>query len=547
MHIEAWHWRKSQPLAEDYLHQFDRVRHLYEYDPWDDASWVRRAAWLDSHGSRFRANRSKLIEALKSYNERMGGTSETMRSLEHLRDERTLAIVGGQQAGLFGGPALVVWKAVSIIQAARKAEQQLQRPVVPVFWIAGEDHDWEEVNHFHYGTADLKVEKFRLQPADSAGRASVASVAVAHSEWENALQVLSDSLIDTEFKSQLMSRLSSILTASVTLTEQFARIMHWLFGRHGLVLIDSHDAAIRALESEMFARLIERHHEVNHAFLQAELRVRALGATPQAAVAPGQANLFLNSDEERRLLLYDSNAGCFVDKKGEHTYSQDELLRIAHHEPFRLSNNALTRPLMQEHLFPVLGTVLGPAEIAYWGLLKDAFSLFSWQMPLLVPRTEYTLLEGTIQKNMRKYELTFADVVTRLEEVRETWLKDRDTLKLEARFAEVQQSFLDKYEPLLASIETIHGGMKKLADTNKQKIIEQIEFMRERAEAAYKSQFDSTMRQFDRVAAALLPLGKPQERVYNIFAYVNKYDTALVDELVEMPPADVKRHNIVYI
>ena len=109
--------------------------------------------------------------------------------------------------------------------------------------------------------------------------------------------------------------------------------------------------------------------------------------------------------------------------------------------PDQLSNNVMSRPLMQEYLFPVLATVLGPGEIAYWALTKQAFEQFHMRMPIVVPRMEFTLIEGTIKKQMDKYELTLTDVLERFDEKKQAWLDAQDTLQLNDRFEAVKESF----------------------------------------------------------------------------------------------------------
>lgn len=547
MNIEAWHWPKSQALTEVYIHQYDQVQSLYEYDPWQEKSWAQRASWLDQ-AQRPQASRQKLAKVLTDYNMRIGAPEQAIHAAKALADEQALTIVGGQQAGLFTGPMLVIWKAITVIQKAKQAEALLKRPVVPVFWIAGEDHDWEEVNHIFLSSPNLQLAKYRLADAVGAGKSSVSQVSVSVNAWEEALKELNSSLIDTEFKAELLEVLTVHARQSNSLSDYFARIVSWLFGHHGLVLIDSADPSVRALEGEMFAKLIEQHRLVNDAFLEASQAIEAMGYQPQVNVSQGQIHLFAIIDGERRLLFeYESSehAGTYTDKFGM-IYTKDQLLDWAGQSPERLSNNALTRPIMQEYLLPVLGTVLGPAEIAYWGLLKQAFHGLQMKMPILIPRYEYTLIEPTIHKYMQKYGFAFQDVVYRFQTRKQEWLDQRDTFKFDEQFDELKQRFMDMYDPLLDTVYSIHNGMRSIGETNKRKITEQLDYMRRRAIDAYNAQFETALRQMDQIELSLLPLGKPQERLYNIFEYLNKYGLDWLDKLVMTTPADEKRHNVVY-
>jgi uncharacterized protein YllA (UPF0747 family) len=207
----------------------------------------------------------------------------------------------------------------------------------------------------------------------------------------------------------------------------------------------------------------------------------------------------------------------------------------------------MTRPLMQEYLFPVLATVLGPGEIAYWALLREGFAAAGMRMPIIVPRVEATLLEGTVQKHMRKYELSVEDVVERFEARKEAWLKAQDTLQLEEKFGDVKRRFLDAYEPLVEIVAQLNPGLKKLGETNVAKITEQIDFLLAKSSDAQKTQFDSALRQLERVRLSILPLGKPQERVYNVLHYLNRYGEDWLHELVKHPIELDGRHKILFL
>ncbi|TDF96812.1 bacillithiol biosynthesis cysteine-adding enzyme BshC [Paenibacillus piri] len=545
MKIESIQWKSSQPLTEDYIRRYDLVEALFEYNPQDVTSWERRAGWLDRE-RRLQADRGRLAEALRQFNTEIGGAPQALQAVDLLGDERTLCIVGGQQAGLFTGQALVIYKAVTLIRTAQIASARLGRPVVPVFWIAGEDHDFDEVNHMYYMSQDAQVNKIKLDHP-SGVRSSVSRLAISPEQWEEALEQLDASLMPTEFKADWMGSLRAIAEESRSLVDFFARMMARLFGSRGLVLMNADDPRLRSLESAMFHRLIEEHGPLQAAVLKGKDKVESLGYASQVEMQQRNANLFVIDGGERILLYADEASDGFTDRKRERSYSRQQLLDWADSAPERLSNNVMTRPLMQDYLFPVLGTVLGPGEIAYWALTREAFHRLGMQMPIVIPRMEFTLLEGTVQKNMAKYHLSLDDVLCRLEEKQQEWLREQDALNLEDRFGQVKTQFKDMYQPLVQLIAGVNPGLGKLGDTNMTKIIEQIEFLEHKASDAVRTQFDASLRQFQRIGASVLPLGKPQERVYNVLAYLNKYGTVWLEELLDSELEPDGRHNIVYL
>ncbi|MDF2669561.1 MAG: bacillithiol biosynthesis cysteine-adding enzyme BshC, partial [Paenibacillus sp.] len=512
MRIDEYSWLPSQPMARNYMESFDAVSSMYTYNPYDPNKFAARAEWLDRK-DRPALERDKLSEVLRAYNESVGNAAQAMDAIEALKDSETLVVVGGQQAGLFTGPLLVLFKAVTVLQTARAASEQLNRRVVPVFWIAGEDHDLDEVNHINVLTDSLSIHKIKLATAPEK-RGPVSSVAISSEEWQDVLEQLDASLMNTEFKAALMEQVREACTASSTLTDSFARLMAQWFGSYGLVLIDSADPAWRRLEAPMFKELAEKERELNAVLLAAQAELRHSGYTPQAEVRPDQANLFILHNGER-LLLHIDNDGCYTDKRGMLKLSSQELIAIAQSDPEKLSNNVMTRPLMQDFMLPVLSVVLGTSELAYWGVLKEAFAHVGLQMPILEPRMEFTLVEGTLQKQMAKYELTFEDIIQHYDQKKQEWLDLQGSMQLAEQFADIKLQFADLYKPLVERVGTINPGMRKLGETNMAKIIEQIQFLESRANEAFEAQFDSALRHWERLRVSLHPQAKPQERVFN--------------------------------
>ncbi|RKN86904.1 bacillithiol biosynthesis cysteine-adding enzyme BshC [Paenibacillus ginsengarvi] len=542
MRVETFRQKPAQPITRDYIYEFSSVASLYEYNPWSETSDRERAEWLDRE-ARPQADRDELVRTLLAYNEQIGNGAAAASHIEALRDRNTLVVTGGQQAGLFTGPLLVMFKAITVINEARQASERLGRKVIPLFWIAGEDHDLDEVNHTFVLNETLAAQKIKLG-AGPDKKSSVSQWSVPPEAWEDALSQLEQVLMNTEFKPELMERIRAITSASDTLTEQFARTMAWLFGEFGLVLIDSDDPQLRKLEADMFQSIVRRQGELDDTLLRAKGRLEDRGYKAQVELQPGQAHLFVYHEGER--LLLGRQGERFTDRKGAASFTEQELLELAEHTPERLSNNVMTRPLMQDYLFPVLSVVLGPSEIAYWGLLREAFGLFGLKMPILVPRYEFTLLEGTIQKQMNKFGLQFEDVVLRLDEKQEQWLAAQGSIQVEELFAEAKTKFAELYAPVVASVAGINPGLGKLGETNRQKIVEQIEFLEAKAAEGFRAQHESALRHWERIRMSVLPGGKPQERVYNVFQYVVKYGGGWLRELAGTPLDRDGSHHIVY-
>ncbi|WP_235549966.1 bacillithiol biosynthesis cysteine-adding enzyme BshC [Paenibacillus sp. Soil766] len=542
--MDTFHWKKNQTLAEDYITGKGKAKSLFPYHFANVEDWQGRVNWLDGAMDAPHVERERLVEVLEAYNRRVGNTGAVLENVAALGDKQTLAVVGGQQAGLFGGQLMILYKAITIIQLAREWRNKLQRAVVPVFWIAGEDHDFDEVNHVHVLSNTQQIEKLKVEHPTGV-RTSVSRLPLSSEAWEEALNKLDQSLMDTEFKASLLDKMRSAAEDGATLSDAFARWMAMLFGEYGLVLIDADEPSVRALESSMFKEMIEQNELFTASLMRSQAEVSQAGYGIQAEIHEDGANLFVFV-EGARLLLH-REGEHFTDKKKMVSFTKADLRDKAMTTPEQLSNNVMSRPLMQEYLFPVLATVLGPGEIAYWALTKQAFEHFHLRMPIVVPRLEFTLIEGTIKKQMDKYELTLTDVLEHFDEKKQAWLDAQDTLQLNERFEAVKESFLSTYAPLVESLSGINPGVKKLGDTNLAKIVEQIEYLHQKASEASHTQFDAAIRQLDRVRLTIFPLAKPQERVYNGCAYLNRYGNVWLHTLLETPIPVDGMHRIYYL
>ncbi|MWV45241.1 bacillithiol biosynthesis cysteine-adding enzyme BshC [Paenibacillus sp. HJL G12] len=541
MNVVSDSLKSGSALADDYINRFSQVQDLYGDDFRREESWSNRAAWLsDSEGTR--VDRKALVDCLRQYNSKHNDHKEVHNSLDLLAQTSTLAVVGGQQSGLFTGSLLVVYKALTIILAAREAQEKLQRPVVPVFWIAGEDHDWDEVNHTYVMTPELQVARIKMD-AVPGPKSSVSHIRVSPEQWKQALGHLAALLPDSVNKPEIMQLLNQAAEESGNLSDAFAKLLGILFGELGLILLDSADPDLRQLEVPIFERIIQQNDELGQTYQASASRITGQGYQLQADVAEDGANLFYIYEGNR--LLLQKQQGNFVDRKGVVNFTKDELLTELRDHPEKFSNNVLTRPLMQESLLPVLGTVLGQGEISYWAITKDAFPALGLKMPILLPRMSFTLVNGTLRKYMEHFGLSFQDVQHRFDDARRNWLNAETGLHVDPKFEETRSAFEKLYEPLIRELGTIQPGLIPLGEKNKDKILEQISYLERKTKQALEKQHEAALRQWEQIYVSLFPMGKPQERVYNIFYYINRYGFSWIHDILESCKSYTPEHQII--
>ncbi|WP_020615593.1 bacillithiol biosynthesis cysteine-adding enzyme BshC [Paenibacillus daejeonensis] len=536
-------------LTDAYVHRTDsRIEGLFPYHPQDERDWERRASYLDSRASE-RVDAIALAAVLENYNRRNGASAQTMEAISRVADG-ALVIVGGQQAGLWGGPLMILHKAVTVINAARDAQQRLRRPVVPVFWIAGEDHDWEEACHTYLpGEGGLQ----KLAIARPAGpRTSVSRTPVEQAIWTEQLGALATLLPDTLHKPGLIRQLEAMAARSVTLSELLASVLSWLFANEGLVLLDADDPELRRLESPMLQRMLVDNRQLEESFRSVSDDVEAWGYKLQAEAETDSANLFYYRKDVRapgageRTKLYRTEQG-FADRRGLIRLSTAEAIAAAAAEPEQFSNNVLSRPMMQDYVLPVLATVLGPGEIGYWGITGRAFQVMGMEMPIVVPRMSFTLIDETTAKHMEKYALTIEDVMFRFEEFRDTWLAAQDRDQLGNQFDVAEQQMLALYDPLLKDVAARMPGLAALTAKNRELFSAHIAFMRRRVDDELKRKHEVSLNQLERIRLMLYPGGIPQERVLNFTLYWNKYGGDWLQQLLRIPFDPSGKHRLVYL
>ncbi len=545
MRMEMFRWPVPSTLSADYIHVSDNTAERFEFRYDRDQDWQSRAAWLDST-SHLKADRLALADVLQVYNRKVGNTApEVADHIDRLRGG-AFAVVGGQQAGLFGGPLLVIYKAATIIRTAKEASAKLRRDVVPVFWIAGEDHDFDEVNHTYVtaGEADGTPKKISISREAAFMQAAVSDTPITPEQWHDCLDELSLLLPDTEFKPRLMDKAAQLAAHADTLSDSFASLLGWLFGSYGLVVMDAADAGIRRLEQPMFAAMLESSHAVQQAAVKGKLAVQSLGYEPQVVFDDAMAHLFTVDAQGRRPLL--AHDGVFQVKGESASYKLDDMLDRLGNNPSAFSNNVMTRPVMQEYLFPVVATVLGSGEISYWGMLKEMFAVFGMRMPIAVPRTEVTVIDTATSKLMNKYGLSIDRAMLQLEEAKQAWLTAQKPPQLTDRFADTKKHIARLYDPLFDSLSGIHTGMRQLGQANLRKLLEQVDYLERRTDAEIAARHAQSLEQWDYMAAQIHPFGKRQERVLNVWGYLNSFGSTFIKEVVEQP-MQPGAHYVLYI
>ncbi|MHB8172007.1 MAG: bacillithiol biosynthesis cysteine-adding enzyme BshC [Thermincolia bacterium] len=542
MKLDTIHLPYANPLARAYLEDFSQVAHLFEYNPEEGESYAQRCRYLDETYT----NRQQVVDILTKYNEELGCSVATRANLAALSQPGAVAVITGQQAGVLTGPLYTIYKVLTTVQLAGRLTRELARPVVPIFWVAAEDHDFQEINHIHILSSDNRVVKLQLEQ-ESSGRVAAGHLPVtpAVEQLLAALEALSN---QNEWQQETLQTLRELAGQSNNLAQWFARVMQWLFRELGLIMVDPLEPGLKELTSGFFRHSIEETTGVDTALEQGRQAVQEMGFAPQVEAQPGHTNLFFYQDGElpqRRPIFYDGQG--FQTREGDCRWSREELLALAGDKPAVLSPNVVLRPVVQDVLFPTLAYVAGPGEISYYALYKEVYRVLGRQMPVIYPRANVTLIEPGIARHLEKYQLSGEKVFNGLDDRLQELLKEADQLGIEGLFSGVKEDFTPKYSQLIEELGTLDPALVKLGHENLERILGQMDFLQGKAMQKHRQTQEGMIKHFQKIRTSLFPNNSWQEREYNLMPYLFKYGPDLVTRLGELPLSHGREHNIVFL
>lgn len=525
-------------VLADYWSSNTAIKSFFEYE-YNDESFRKRAAYLETQTK----DQAEIATIIRQYMEPLGLSDKINEHLKQL-EQGALVVVGGQQAGVLTGPLYSVNKAISVITLAKEQSIKLQRPVVPIFWIAGEDHDLDEINHT-YTIRDTDVKKRAY--GERSKRKTMASTTTLNQEtMTQFIQTVIKDFGETVYTEELRKNLQEALADSKTFTDFFARLMNQLFKKEGLLMIDAADPAFRKYESWNFTHIIRHNEEIAQAVtLQEQAFDRAGYGTPILSTEQA-ANLFYVKDGERHLL--ERRHDQYVNFAANIKLSREALLGIAEMHPEQLSNNVVTRPLMQEMTLPVLAFVGGPGELAYWATLKGAFSVLGLQMPIFAPRLHITLITRQVEQLLKEYDLSVEDVWSgKAMQLKEQFIADVQDKEAQRRIQAIQQRMETEYEELEAHLEAQQISLNKIIMKNKENHLKQFNYLQQKIQQTVLAKHEATIRKFMIMQNELYPNDGFQERSYNPYYYMNEFGPSLIDEILEKTSNISNSHYLLYL
>lgn len=528
MKLSSFKMGAIYPMASDYMAGKSKAVSFFSIKWSDQKSILERSAYLASRSY----PRLKVADHIEKYMNQFGLSDESLQNVNLLKQD-ALVVIGGQQAGLLTGPLYAINKIISVIKLAEKQTELLGVPVIPVFWIAGEDHDYAEINHVYVkDEKELIKKKYPYKPKTKEMISDMVLDFDTAKKWiEEVVQVLGE----TDRTNDLVAWLTESLGNAVTISDFFAMLVNELFKGKGLLLVDSGNPEFRKLGVSAYTGFIKQCSDITAKVLEQQEKIRQAGYAPMLEMESDNANLFLYDyhEKNRSLLSFHKNENKFVSKNNLH-FTTEELLEKVEIASENFSTNVVTRPMLQEKLFPVLAFVGGPGEIIYWSEISEAFELVGEKMPPVFPRLNITLLERNIKGYMEELHLSLEQVVKNgcLNEKKVVLdsMKDRS---IDEAFENLNNMVDQQHDRWSKTAIPYDSSLELLFKKNKAILFKQLEFMKQKTEESHLRNHEELARKFNDVENSIHPLGGPQDRVINPIYFMNKYGKDWLEFLLE--------------
>ncbi|NOT46363.1 MAG: bacillithiol biosynthesis cysteine-adding enzyme BshC [Acidobacteria bacterium] len=492
----------------------------------------------------YHTDRERLCNALVGINSSFQASDATLANIELLRERDTVAILTGQQTGLFTGPLYSIYKALSAIKMAECLRQRGVK-AVPVFWMATEDHDLEEVsNAFAIGSGGELVEA-KLDEAKNPGK-PVGSVHFTDSIIEVAGRFI-DALPGTEFTAELKSEIDRQWKPGAGFGSAFGTMLTQLLGKYGLIVVDPLDEAIKGLAAPIYASAIEKSESIVAALTARGNELAATGYAAQVLVEDDYFPLFYQTDDGRRAALRRNPDGSLQVKGERIRFSVEELIAVAENDSSRLSPGVMLRPVVQDYLFPTLCYFGGGAEIAYFAQNSEVYRILGRSVTPILHRQSFTLVEAKHARTLAAYGLEFTDLFAGeaavLPELVDKFI-DPNTARL---FGEAEENINAELLRLDQALSDIDITLAANLATRRRKIVYHIGALRKKYQLRRAEKDEIIGRRVRAAFTALLPNGHLQERTLNIISYLDRLGTGFVDTVYDSIDLDDKGHRLIYL
>jgi len=502
--------RSMNRLVLDYLDKKEELKPFYTSFP--DKKGFEEFLSKDLYPE---LNRNTLIQSLlRQFQLCKNGTVNTKNNIEKLSDKNCFTVTTGHQLCLFTGPLYFIYKILSTIQLAEELKKLFpDKEFVPVYWMAGEDHDFEEVNHFHVYGKKISWERNSKGPV---GRMRTEGLEKVFEEFKQLL-------VGHPNSEYLLSLFKKAYLEHKVLADATRYLVNELFGEYGLIIANGDDTELKKSARTLFhADIFE--NRTNKSIEDQIARLNQLGYKQQ--VNPREINCFYMTEGIRERIVL--QGGSYTVLNTSISFSKEELKKQIEENPESFSPNVALRPLYQQSILPNIAYVGGPGELAYWLQYKKAFEEYRIVFPVLVPRASFTLIDEGIQSKIEKLALPLTSIFKdEAEQIKESLKKATGYPDFNSESEEIKKI----YAQLGVKIKSIDQSLLGALSAEEQKSIKALENLQQKAIRALKLKEETSVKQIETIHSKLFPDGVLQERSLNFSQFATETGNVLIQQL----------------
>lgn len=534
-------------IFKDYLYEFPRVKDFFARD-------FRELDELPQFIDNFakpKDHREQLSEILEIQNSRFGCGLKTIENIRKLHDEKTFCVVTGQQVGLLGGPLYTLYKLISAIKLARHLSESFPSyTFLPIFWLEGEDHDFDEVNHLRLLSHENKLSKIEYLIDGKPLERNIGAVGeiVIDSAFTSFLTSVETALPNTEFRTGIMEIIGECYSTGTTLNQGFVRWMNRLMQNAlntedpGVIYISSNDRNLKRMLAPIFRIELEEFPATSQILIQQSAELEQVY---HAQIKPRALNIFMFHKGGRYLI--EPRESDFSLKGTRRFISRDELLSIIAETPELLSPNVVLRTICQDTLLPTVAYVGGPSEIAYFAQLKPVYEHFGVPMPVIFPRASATVLEGRLEGVLEKFGIELTQVFGRRQQIDAQVMSTLSEIDLQTVFDSSSQRIVDVLNEMKFGLNYVDSTLLGALETTRGKIESHLQALREKAVSAQQRKHETALRQVDKAVGNIFPGGNYQERELSMLHFLNKHGLNFPRLIYDQLQIDVIGHQVIEV
>ncbi|WP_214226001.1 bacillithiol biosynthesis cysteine-adding enzyme BshC [Pedobacter sp. B4-66] len=494
----------------DYVGKNEKLSSFYKYKP-DFSGFAKAIAERN-----FSADRAILVSTLQKQYTSINLSPLVKANIELLADKKTFTITTGHQLNIFTGPLYFIYKIVTAINLANDLKQQFSEyNFVPVYWMATEDHDFEEINHTK---VEDKMLTWNKKASGATGRLDTADIAEVLTAYKGYLGISENGIKFSKIVDHAYSKNEKLSDATRELVDA-------LFSKYGLVCVDADDHNLKSQFAEIIYKDITEENSFKY-ISKTNADLESLGYKTQ--VNPREINFFYMIDGLRERIVEENSQYKVMNSSIE--FTKEELQKEINTYPERFSPNVVMRPVYQEVILPNLAYIGGGAEVTYWLQLKANFDHYKVDFPVLLLRNSAMVIDKRSETRMEILGISHRNLFSETETLKNEWVKSH--VNFEFSLDNEERSVAAIFDQIKLNAYKIDKSLSQSADAAKTRALKLISTLEKKMLRAEKRKHVTSFAQIENLKEKLFPTGVLQERVLNIAPMVVLYGDDFIDSLV---------------